>query len=103
MLWSTCSYRSCAEVAPDAVGDPLLRPVDHPVVPLSSRRSLYVRNITPRIWLRDTKTEPQLSSGYTRQPSLALLFRSESGNRGASNSIPASETPHHATPAHAAH
>src|SRR3989440_11390775 len=81
MLWSPFSFRSCAEVAPDAVGDPLLRPVDHPVVPLSSRRSLYVRNITSRIWLRDTKTEPQLSSSYTRQPSLALLFRSESGNR----------------------
>lgn len=73
------------------------------MIALSSRRSLYIRNIASRIWLGNTKTEPQFSSSHTWQPSLALLFRSESGNGRASYAVPASETPAHATPAHAIH
>jgi hypothetical protein len=73
------------------------------MISLPRRRSLYIRNITAGLWFRDTKAEPQFSSSYTRQPSLALLFCPESSNGRTPNSVSTSKTPSHATPAHAVH
>ena len=103
VLWSSGSHCSCAVVTPDAIRDPLLRPIDYPMISFPRRRSLYVCNITAGLWFRDTKTEPQLSSSYTRQPLLALLFCPESSNGRTPNNVSTSKTPSHATPAHAVH
>jgi hypothetical protein len=103
MLWSSSPHCSCAVVTPDAIRDPLLRPIDYPMISLPRRRSLYVCNITASLWFRDAKTEPQLSSSYTRQPLLALLFCPESSNGRTPNTVSTPKTPSHTAPAHAVH